>query len=914
MTSKFKNTIVNGTGYLHPVSRPTSARANTITTIIQWTNTGSQTYSVLAGNTPTLTNTSWTAPTGVTSVEVLIVAGGGGTPTGQGGATGGGGAGGLIYNSTFTVTPGQTYTVAVGAGGTAVQGSNSVFNNLITNGTFITDTTGWTSPGSATLSVVSGAIRVTNISTNGRAQSTAFTTIPGRSYIASVTGINRTAANYYFEIRSGVESSDSWASGAVQRTFVAVQSTTYIELYAIGGAGVYAEYDNVSVSEVGSTAIGGGAGGGPAGAVGGTGGSGGGGGGNIVYAGGAGTADQGHAGGASGVVDTPYSAAGGGGGAGGPGSASVASVGGGGGPGLYFNISGTTTAYAGGGGGGKDQVGSAEAGGGGIGGGGRGQKRNATGKANGTASTGGGAGGDSNEGTGTGGSGVVVIRYTILNDENALADGSLHYNTDIRELEIYSRAASGWSAQDPTVNFGGHNLILYSQDFSQTGWNKSETTITANTTTAPDGSLTASKLVENSANNVHYMDISRTYVTGLAHTYSIYLKASGRSHVMMRFYSDNSVFTSSVVWFDLSAGVVGFTSSGITAAIQNAGNGWYRIIATRTTGASAVGYIGLYLSNVLGTTADSPSYSGNGSNGVFIWGGQIEQSTTAGPYVRTAGVVSPVPTVLNGYRTHTYTTVGTSGFTATTSGTVEVLVVGGGGGGANATGSNWGAGGGGGAGGLIYNMSYPVVAEQAYTVTVGTGGAGGVQGVSGSGGNGANGGNSSFGRLTAIGGGGAGTAQEIGLSGGSGGGSGYANLLPGAGTFGQGNTGGRGQAQPSSGGGGGAGGAGADGNTNIPGYGGNGRQINISGVPTYYAGGGGGGYYNANLSAATGGLGGGGNGGTPSTSVSNAGSAAVANTGGGGGGGSANSANGIGSAGAGGAGGSGVVIVRYRYS
>ena len=791
MTSKFKNTIVNGTGYLHPVSRPTAARANTITTIIQWTNTGSQTYSVLTGNTPTLTNTSWTAPTGVTSVEVLVVAGGGGTPAGGGGASGGGGAGGLIYNSTFTVTPGSSYTVTVGAGGTAANGSNSVFGSL--------------------------------------------------------------------------------------------------------------------------TAIGGGAGGGGAGAVGGTGGSGGGGGGNIVYAGGAGTAGQGHAGGASGVVDNPYSAAGGGGGAGGPGSASIAGGGGGGGPGLYFNISGTTTAYAGGGGGAKDQS-SGEAGGGGVGGGGRGHKRAVTGKANGTASTGGGAGGDSNEGTGTGGSGVVVIRYTILNDENALADGSLHYNTDIRELEIYSRAASGWSAQDPTVNFGGHNLILYSQDFSQTGWNKSETTITANTTTAPDGSLTASKLVENSANNVHYMDISRTYVTGLAHTYSIYLKASGRSHVMMRFYSDNSVFTSSVVWFDLSAGVVGFTSSGITAAIQNAGNGWYRIIATRTTGASAVGYIGLYLSNVLGTTADSPSYSGNGSNGVFIWGGQIEQSTTAGPYVRTAGVVSPVPTVLNGYRTHTYTTVGTSGFTATTSGTVEVLVVGGGGGGANATGSNWGSGGGGGAGGLIYNMSYPVVAGQAYTVTVGAGGAGGAQGVSGSGGNGANGGNSSFGRLTAIGGGGGGTAQEIGLSGGSGGGSGYNNLLPGAGTFGQGNTGGRGQVTASSGGGGGAGGAGADGNTNIPGYGGNGRQINISGVPTYYAGGGGGGYYNANLSAATGGLGGGGNGGTPSTSVSNAGSAAVANTGGGGGGGSSADSLGSGGAGAGGAGGSGVVIVRYRYS
>lgn len=77
--------------------------------------------------------TSWTAPTGVTSVEVLVVAGGGG---GGGGVTssaggGGGGAGGLIYNSSYSVTPSSSYTVTVGAGGAAnTAGSNSVFDTL----------------------------------------------------------------------------------------------------------------------------------------------------------------------------------------------------------------------------------------------------------------------------------------------------------------------------------------------------------------------------------------------------------------------------------------------------------------------------------------------------------------------------------------------------------------------------------------------------------------------------------------------------------------------------------------------------------------------------------------------------------------------------------------------------------------
>ncbi len=75
-------------------------------------------------------------PSGVTEVEVLVVAGGGG---GSGGGNGGagGGAGGLVYISNYAVTPGERISVTVGDGGAAVvtgnsgnDGANSVFNNI----------------------------------------------------------------------------------------------------------------------------------------------------------------------------------------------------------------------------------------------------------------------------------------------------------------------------------------------------------------------------------------------------------------------------------------------------------------------------------------------------------------------------------------------------------------------------------------------------------------------------------------------------------------------------------------------------------------------------------------------------------------------------------------------------------------
>jgi hypothetical protein len=87
----------------------------------------------LARSYTTYTSSSgtYTVPTGVTSIQYLVVGGGGG-----GGITldGGGGAGGMLVG-TMTVTSGQTISYVVGAGGaSASAGSNSTFGALIAYG------------------------------------------------------------------------------------------------------------------------------------------------------------------------------------------------------------------------------------------------------------------------------------------------------------------------------------------------------------------------------------------------------------------------------------------------------------------------------------------------------------------------------------------------------------------------------------------------------------------------------------------------------------------------------------------------------------------------------------------------------------------------------------------------------------
>jgi len=228
--------------------------------------------------------------------------------------------------------------------------------------------------------------------------------------------------------------------------------------------------------------------------------------------------------------------------------------------------------------------------------------------------------------------------------------------------------------------------------------------------------------------------------------------------------------------------------------------------------------------------------------------------------------------------------------------TVNYLVVGGGGGGGNGV-SSVDDGGGGGAGGLLQG-STTVIAGTQYTIVVGAGGSAKTTGSNSS---------IAFGPAIIANGGGNGGTNGIsgGIAGGSGGGGGgtpgYSS--GGAGTLGQGYSGGVGTNTYSAGGGG-AGGPGGNAIYGTSGGTGGTGTISIiySGTNVYYAGGGGG--AGNGTPQPNGGLGGGGNG-SPNTPSQNGGNA-IAYTGGGGGG-----AGGGGGSGTGGQGGSGIVIISY---
>jgi hypothetical protein len=139
-----------------------------------------------------------------------------------------------------------------------------------------------------------------------------------------------------------------------------------------------------------------------------------------------------------------------------------------------------------------------------------------------------------------------------------------------------------------------YNLVQYSEDFSNAVWNKIGVSVTANSVTAPNGTLTADTLVFGAGSNEIVQSVDNMSV-GQEYTLSIYLRvASG---------------TATMYW-----GNVDYTTPAITVTTE-----WQRFTVTQQAAA----------------TTRYPKLVSSSAVTIYAWGTQLVEGSTAKDYQKT---------------------------------------------------------------------------------------------------------------------------------------------------------------------------------------------------------------------------------------------------------------------------------------
>jgi len=198
------------------------------------------------------------------------------------------------------------------------------------------------------------------------------------------------------------------------------------------------------------------------------------------------------------------------------------------------------------------------------------------------------------------------------------------------QLEVGSSATEYFPTNINTPRFDWasstqlpRNVCTYTEQLDNAIWTKLNCSITADNTTAPDGTNTADLITPSTTGGNLYQQINN--LTAGTYTLSMYVKAGTANSITI-----SLVNIADLIGFNPQTGVITGGVAAGQATVTNIGSGWYRVQVYFLCSAGN-----------FGPSIKTSTASGN----VYIWGVQFETGSTATTY-QAIGAQSPTNTPL----------------------------------------------------------------------------------------------------------------------------------------------------------------------------------------------------------------------------------------------------------------------------
>lgn len=172
------------------------------------------------------------------------------------------------------------------------------------------------------------------------------------------------------------------------------------------------------------------------------------------------------------------------------------------------------------------------------------------------------------------------------------------------------------------------NVLNFPDAFDNAAWTKTaDTVITADDTTAPDGTATADRLgTVQGQEGVRVIGVSQSATVSPAeNVLSFCVKEGNVDHIWL-LTADFDALANGTSWFNLNTGAVGTKASEhATSGITDVGDGWYQVYVTFSTLETLTGTVWVGMSEADGSF-NTEVFGGAKHN--FIWRAQLESGST----------------------------------------------------------------------------------------------------------------------------------------------------------------------------------------------------------------------------------------------------------------------------------------------